>query len=161
MTKTPAIIFDIDGTLADITHRLHHIQKLPKDWDSFHADAGKDIPYPLCMFAAGMCQSFLYCDSLVMPLFVTGRDKSQYQQTFKWIQTNIDTDYICAEEDSLFMRPEGNREDDTIVKRRIYEEQIAPCYDVIAVFEDRPRVISMWREIGLTVYDCNKTGGEF
>ena len=31
------IICDIDGTSADLGHMLNHIQKKPKDWDSFHA----------------------------------------------------------------------------------------------------------------------------
>ncbi len=30
------VIFDIDGTLADCSHRLHHIQKDPADWDGFY-----------------------------------------------------------------------------------------------------------------------------
>jgi hypothetical protein len=34
------ILVDIDGTLADCTHRLHHIQKQPKDWDAFFAGRG-------------------------------------------------------------------------------------------------------------------------
>jgi len=38
------IIFDLDGTLADITHRLHFIQKEPKDWDGFFAACVADKP---------------------------------------------------------------------------------------------------------------------
>ena len=29
------IIVDIDGTLANVEHRVHHLLKSPKDWDSF------------------------------------------------------------------------------------------------------------------------------
>ena len=38
------IVFDIDGTLADCSQRLHHIQKSPPDWDSFFAETEKDEP---------------------------------------------------------------------------------------------------------------------
>jgi FMN phosphatase YigB (HAD superfamily) len=31
-------IFDIDGTLADISHRLHFIQQEPKDWRGFYSE---------------------------------------------------------------------------------------------------------------------------
>lgn len=31
------IIFDIDGTLADCSHRLHWIQSKPKNWNAFFA----------------------------------------------------------------------------------------------------------------------------
>ena len=36
-------IFDLDGTLADCAHRLHHIQKEQKDWKAFFAAVGADI----------------------------------------------------------------------------------------------------------------------
>ena len=39
-----AIIFDIDGTLANLDHRLRHILNEPKDWDSFYRDIDKDQP---------------------------------------------------------------------------------------------------------------------
>lgn len=29
------IVFDLDGTLADCEHRIHHITKEPKDWRAF------------------------------------------------------------------------------------------------------------------------------
>jgi phosphoglycolate phosphatase-like HAD superfamily hydrolase len=38
---TKAVIFDIDGTLADTTHRLHHIKAKPPNWDAFFADDSK------------------------------------------------------------------------------------------------------------------------
>lgn len=39
---TKAVIFDIDGTLADATHRLHHITRHPKNYDAFFAAVGDD-----------------------------------------------------------------------------------------------------------------------
>jgi len=33
-------IFDIDGTLADVSHRLHYITGETKDWDAFFAACG-------------------------------------------------------------------------------------------------------------------------
>lgn len=41
MDKRNAIIFDIDGTLANLDHRLRHILKEPKDWDAFYSDMTK------------------------------------------------------------------------------------------------------------------------
>ena len=37
-------IFDIDGTIADLSHRLPHIQKTPKDWTAFFASVADDVP---------------------------------------------------------------------------------------------------------------------
>ena len=32
------IIVDIDGTIADVRHRLHHVKDGKKDWNAFHAE---------------------------------------------------------------------------------------------------------------------------
>ena len=36
------VIFDIDGTLADVSERVHHLEKRPKDWDSFFKGMAQD-----------------------------------------------------------------------------------------------------------------------
>ncbi len=41
---TPLYIFDLDGTLARIEHRLHFIQQKPKDWRGFLAACQDDAP---------------------------------------------------------------------------------------------------------------------
>lgn len=37
-------VFDIDGVVADVRHRLHHIEGRRKDWAAFHAAAVDDPP---------------------------------------------------------------------------------------------------------------------
>ena len=39
-----AYIFDIDGTLADCSHRLHYISGEHKDWDAFYKECVNDKP---------------------------------------------------------------------------------------------------------------------
>jgi hypothetical protein len=36
------IVFDIDGTLANIEHRLHHVRSKPKNWPAFDAGIPND-----------------------------------------------------------------------------------------------------------------------
>jgi phosphoglycolate phosphatase-like HAD superfamily hydrolase len=40
------VVFDVDGVLADVTHRLHHLTSRPKDWSGFFAAAAQDPPLP-------------------------------------------------------------------------------------------------------------------
>lgn len=42
----PLYIFDLDGTLADLTHRLHFLENKTdkRRWDKFHAACSKDKP---------------------------------------------------------------------------------------------------------------------
>ena len=36
------VIFDIDGTLADISERIHHIKRKPKNWNAFNEGMAQD-----------------------------------------------------------------------------------------------------------------------
>jgi hypothetical protein len=35
-------VLDIDGVLADVSSRLHHLQRRPKDWSAFFAGMADD-----------------------------------------------------------------------------------------------------------------------
>ena len=39
MDPRPLAVFDLDGTLADVRHRLHHIEGRRRDWDAFFSAA--------------------------------------------------------------------------------------------------------------------------
>ena len=42
----PLAVVDIDGVLADVRHRLHHLRRRPKDWQAFFAAARHDEALP-------------------------------------------------------------------------------------------------------------------
>jgi hypothetical protein len=44
VTDRDLAVFDIDGVVADVRHRLHHLAKQPKDWAGFFAAAADDGP---------------------------------------------------------------------------------------------------------------------
>lgn len=48
------------------------------------------------------------------------------------------------------MRRADDERDDAIVKYEIYRDFIAPEFDVQIAFDDRDRVVKMWRQVGLT-----------
>jgi hypothetical protein len=87
-------------------------------------------------------------------MIVSGRDESCRPQTEEWLRRN------GVLHDDLFMRPEGSMEKDTVIKRRIYDEHIRDHYNVLAVFDDRPCVVRLWKSLGLFVFDCGH-GYEF
>lgn len=144
MNKQKAIIWDIDNTVADRGTRH------PFDFTKVDEDTPKkDI-------------QFLY-DYMVRPdraeyggieptyIFITGRPESCRVETKEWLTTNGFYHH------KLFMRPDDNKEQDARLKLQIYKEHIEPHYDVIAVFEDRDRVVEMYRDIlGLTVLQVAK-----
>ena len=133
------IVFDIDGTLADCTHRLHHIQKSPKDWDAFFSGCREDSPI---LEATTVCQS-LYMGHHEIE-FWTGRPERTRDKTLEWLAVYVGW---WARTRPLLMRGDNDRRPDTVIKME-YIGNDPP--DLI--FEDRKRVVSAYRERGLTVY---------
>lgn len=154
MNKISAIIVDIDGTLANAGHRLHHIRKSPKDWPAFFAEAKNDEPFKWCQ---EVIQKFAATHQVI---FLTGRGEEERENTLSWLYEhaglyeNSNTG-LALYDRFLLMRPAGCRDHDYDVKRRIYRETIEPHYDVLMVLEDRGSVVKMWRELGLICLQCS------
>ena len=51
------------------------------------------------------------------------------------------------------MREEKDHRPDDIVKEEIYHKYIEDKYNIVCVFDDRDKVVKMWREQGLL---CNQ-----
>ena len=59
------------------------------------------------------------------------------------------------------MRKTDDSRKDSIIKKEIFLEHIDKEYNVMSVFDDRPQVIRMWRDLGLFVFDVNQSECEF
>ena len=138
------VIFDIDGTLADSYHRIHHIVKPKgeeKDWDAFDAEAHKDTPIPgmveLCTYMLGR--------SDLDVLFLTGRSDRTEKDTKQWLRRH---GLAPRTWDLLQMRREGdNRHADIIKLERLQALKLHPGR-VMTLFDDDTRVVSLLREHG-------------
>lgn len=144
-------IFDIDGTLADATHRLHHILgKEVKDWDAWDSETDGDTPIiPII----GILQALWDHNHEIMLL--TGRNERVRLQTENWLeQHNIWYDH-------LIMRQHGDHRDDNIVKLEALEKFLKenPDKKVQTIFEDRRRLVVAFREAGYHV--CQVDEGDF
>ena len=146
------IIFDIDGTLANLDHRLHFIKQKPKDWPSFKANIPSDSPIGPLVY---VCQALNYCGGMdgTDIVFCSGRSIDQFDTTCEWIE-----EYIGIKKPTLFMRAKDDYRDDTIIKRELLT-QIRKVWNPILVFDDRQRVVDMWRSEGLIC--CQVARGDF
>lgn len=151
-TKKSVYIFDIDGTLADLSHRLHFIEGKNKDWDSFYANCSNDSIIPSNVMTFLLLRKALSNDNF---LFVTGRPERTREATEIWLGRNCFLgEYLPT--DTLYMRKDGDNRPDTEIKKEIYENFIKPNYNVVAVFEDRDSVVKMWRDLGVTCYQVTE-----
>ena len=140
------VIFDIDGTLADVSERLHHIKKKPKDWDAFF----KEIPQDKAIRSMVRLCNILY-ESGIKIFLCTGRREKDRVETVKWLaQQGVNYH-------ELILRPDGDRRSDILVKREMLSG--IDRSKILFVVEDRSGVVEMWRSEGLVCLQC--APGEF
>lgn len=101
-------------------------------------------------------------------LYLSGREDVCLEKTKLWLHkqgilSKYDVDILNGTnvgQFGLFMRKTGDNRDDRIVKKEMFDNYIKDKYYVKAVYDDRPKVIRMWRELGLFVFDVGD-GHEF
>lgn len=209
------IIFDLDGTLADCSHRRHFVdpsknndyelvyleneqtrnwkghyrpgfcdfsdmpiidpewrnikskQKWKPDYQSFYEACDKDTPItPVIDF----WNEQISLGSMHANMIWSGRCESVREKTEQWLENHLHR----FESHQLMMRPIGNTEPDEVLKERWLNELCShvslnldtekttrDCHDIDFVFDDRPKVIRMWRKRGIFVFNCAQHEEEF
>jgi len=130
-TRTPAYIFDVDGTMTMGPHN-----RSPYEWHKVGNDK-PNIPVIRVM-------NDLWSNGAEI-LFVSGRDETCRPQTEVWLTEWVD-------DPVLFMRPAGDHRRDDVVKAEIFDREIRHQFNVLGVFDDRDQVVAFWRSIGLTCF---------
>ncbi len=121
-------MFDIDGVVADVRHRLHFLDSRPKDWPGFFAAAGDDPP-----LAEGVALAREALGSYDLA-WLTGRPERLRRVTERWL---ADLD-LPAE--PLVMRRNRDFRPARLAKR---EElgRLAAGRGIAMVVDDDPEVI--------------------
>lgn len=139
--KNKVVISDLDGTIALIEHLRHHVEKEKKDWDAFNQEIDKDepnIPIIECLKSLKAAGYLIY--------IYTGRVDSTKDKTEKWLKDNN------VEYDEMRMRPSASRIDDTKLKKNWLDWDFPTEEEkknILCVFEDRDKMVKMWRDQGL------------
>ena len=123
----PAIIVDIDGTLAHMTNRG------PYDTSKYLDDAVDSV-------IRNLVDSQARKHNIII---VSGRSAEFRSVLIEWLGKH------GIFWDRLFMRPAGDTRNDAIIKDELFEKHIAKNYAVDFVLDDRNRVVDMWRAKGL------------
>lgn len=146
MMLDKAVIFDLDGTLCDVSHRVHYMQRKPKEKEKFHAacvlDAVNTPVYDLYR---------IFKRAGYKIIIMTCRPIQFKPQTEYWLKKhNIQFDELIM---STAAMPDAKN------KFGMYIDNIKFKYDVIFAVEDRTSVVNMWRDIGITCLDV--AGNDF
>jgi predicted kinase len=132
-----AIICDIDGTLALIGDR--------SPYDASRADE-LDKPNIPVVKTVKLYYEYKYEYGYNI-IFCSGREDKYKEQTIRFIEKHLpNTKY------QLFMRSTGDVRSDDVLKEEIFNNHIRNEYNVEFVLDDREKVVSMWRSLGLTCF---------
>ena len=146
-----AVIFDLDGTLAIIDKRRSKAARPDGkiNWQVFFDPKNIELDEPnmpvIEMF------NVLKAAGHRMIIF-SGRDSINKEATQAWLaKHNIQSDI-------LRMRPQGSFTPDDKLKRDwLYQlpEAGVALEDILCIFDDRDKVVKMWRAEGLTCFQVN------
>lgn len=138
------VIFDLDGTLSLADHRVHLIKRDPPDWDGFFRACVDDTPNrPAIEFAKAL-------KARGHKIWIwSGRSDLVSCETIYWLHDQ------GLEFDQLLMRKQGDHTPDRTIKERwlkAYFPDRESKEQLLAVMEDRSRVVDMWRENGISCF---------
>jgi hypothetical protein len=139
------IIVDLDGTISDPDWRLYGRDLQSIDWNEENQKAHMDPPYDWCVQMVKM-----YRDAGYHLIFLTARTGTEEARDVskKWLDNHVGGQY------TLFMRDVDDHRNDDVVKHDIYYREIFPHFKPLFALDDKPEVINMWRNLGITALHC-------
>lgn len=141
------VIFDLDGTIANIDHRLHYLDK--KDWKGFFLACGDDEPI---LPVINVLKAFVEAGHHVE--IWSGRSDVAERETYEWLDKHIrkfnSPNVIYPSTILTHMRADGDNTPDYILKENWlheFHQKHGKFPDII--FDDRQQVVDMWRRNGV------------
>jgi adenylate kinase family enzyme len=143
--KPSCVGIDLDGTLANIDHRLHFVRHpRKKDWKNFLYNIPGDKVNDWCeVLIDGMNASgnqIVYC---------SGRGSEYRGMTIDWLKNNQLYNFCFdGKKHHLYMRERGDHRADTAIKEILLDFEILTRFYPEFFVDDRPSVCRMWRSRG-------------
>lgn len=144
------IIVDLDGTLANIDHRLHLIQTKPPQWNTFFELCDEDT----LIIPVATLVNTMYNAGLFQIIILSSRMETVKSKTERWLSSN-EVHYH-----HLIMREKDDFRPDHIIKKGMLlkapNENVKD--DILFILADRDSVVKMWRDLGYTCLQVAKGG---
>lgn len=147
-------IFDLDGTLANLDHRLDFVRVKPPNWKAFEAG----IPFDTPIFCTSEIYSALSRVKTNRIILASGRSENCRADTMQWLEEHH---FFWNGVPPLYMRPADDTRADDIVKIEMLEKMRADGFNPVMVVDDRMSVCRAWHKAGLFVVCVNQGFVEF
>jgi len=132
---SPLAFVDIDGVVADVRHRLVHVEQRPKDWEAFFRAADRD---PVHEEGVALVARLAEDHEVV---FLTGRPSRLRRPTERWLERQGLGGH------RLLMRPADDRRPARVIKLELLRRE-ARGRVVGAVVDDDEQVVATMRQAG-------------
>lgn len=133
MTKIPAIVVDMDGTLADVTNVRHYVEGRDRNFDAFHKAS---VFCPPIQWVIDDLHRWRTDHQIIV---VTARQRKYLNVTSDWL-----TKYRVPHS-GMVMRRTGDQRPDYEVKKEILERLLRE-YDIRHAYDDNPNTYKLWLE---------------
>jgi phosphoglycolate phosphatase-like HAD superfamily hydrolase len=134
------VVFDIDGVLADVGHRLHYLASRPKDWPGFFRSASDDPPLD-----DGVQRAFAaHADGHTI-VYLTGRPENYRTATQGWL-----TSYGLPQ-GALHMRRSNDHRPARFTKIAVLRE-LAKAGEIVEFVDDDADVVAAASTAGFNVH---------
>jgi hypothetical protein len=137
---TKIIVFDIDGTLANVEHRRQFVASRPKNWAAWNAGMLKDTVHEDIVF---ILDTFRDTGDIV--ILCSGRGEETREDTEWWLEDN------GIRFEALFMRKAKDYRKDSIVKVELLQQIREQFGEPFLWFDDRTQVVDAIRAEGIRV----------
>jgi phosphoglycolate phosphatase-like HAD superfamily hydrolase len=134
----PLAVFDVDGVLADVGHRVHHLEAGRQDWRSFFAAAKDDPP-----LETGLALAHELATEHDLA-YLTGRPEGLRRVTRRWLGRHV------LPAGPLVMRPPGDFRPARVMKLAALR-RLAADHDVEIVIDDDDDVVRALQQAGYAV----------
>lgn len=137
---TKVIVFDIDGTLANIEHRRSFVATKPKNWKAFNAGIVNDTPHEDIVDLA-----ILFWEKGYNVVLCSGRGEENRDVTVKQMN-DFEVPFT-----KLFMRPAKDHRPDDVIKVELLQQIREDFGNPWLWLDDRDRVVNAIRAEGVRV----------
>ncbi len=146
-TNKPVIIYDLDGTIADDSHRKHHVLGEKKDFAAYRSLMKNDKPnWPVIEQMVKDSQGG--ADIVIL----TAREDDLVMMTLRQLHKFQITEYIS----SMFMRPTGYYVPGHQFKEETLHLMVREGFVVTAIVDDDVKVREMAAGYNLVTFDPAK-----
>lgn len=137
------IIFDLDGTLVDVTSIRYHVEGKHRNYDKFHSESLACPPYKEVL----SLNNALKKSPENYIAILTGREEKYRSLSEQWLRMN-NVSYS-----TLLMRQNKDFRKNVEVKKEIYDSIKVNFSPYIAI-DDTSELRDLWRDLGFElVYD--------